>query len=137
MVHALQQAHQLLRPNGWLINVHDLPVPHLIELDDTETVHKVGWVLDKENFENTRAALNALTQVVADGLFDLADERNFIYNLYADSLKELQEYLAEWWESALLPDRTIQRLEALMQNSGESARITIALQARMSKLRPL
>lgn len=135
MVHALQLTHKLLRPGGLLINVHDLPVPHLIELAASDVVHKAGWILDKDDFDTTRASLNALTQVVADGFFVLEDERNFIYKIYADNLEELQAFLAEWWESALLPDRTVQRLESLAADSTEPTRIVISLQARMTKLR--
>lgn len=135
MVHALQQTHNLIRSGGWLVNVHDLPVPHLIELQSNDTAHKVGWILDKGGFESTRASLDALAQVVSDGLFFLEDERSFFYKIYAGDLAELQAWLAIWWESALLPERTAARLEDLALAAGEPYRILLSLQARMSKLR--
>lgn len=135
MVHALQLAHKLLRPGGLLINVHDLPVPHLIELAATDAVHKAGWISDKDDYDATRASLNTIVQVAADGLFVLEDERNFIYTIYADNLDELRAFLAEWWESALLPERTVQRLDAFAAETSDPTRIAIRLQARMTKLR--
>ncbi len=135
MVHALQQTHRILHPNGLLINVHDLPTPHVIEVHSSETVNKVGWLMDREDFENERSAFNALAQVVADRYFILEDERDFGYNIYVDDLNELQEWLAEWWATAILPDRIIQRIEELIRYAGQSARIVLALQARMTKLR--
>jgi hypothetical protein len=122
--------HRLLHPNGLLINVHDLPTPHVIEVHSPETVHKVGWLLDKEDFDSTRSALNALAQVVADRYFILEDERDFGYNIYVDDLNELREWLAEWWASAILADRIIQRLEELIRDLGQSARICAGQQHR-------
>ena len=135
MVHALQQTHRILNSNGWLVNVFDLPTPHVIEVHLHETVHKVGWLLDREDFNNTRSALNALTQVVEDQVFNLEDEQDFSYNIYADNLLEFQAWLSEWWESAILTDRIILRLEGLIRDAGKSARIVLALRARMTKLR--
>jgi hypothetical protein len=135
MVHALQQTHRILNSNGWLVNVFDLPTPHVIEVHSRESVHKVGWLLDKEDFNNTRSALNALTQVVEDRVFNLEDEQDFRFNIYADNLPEFQAWLSEWWESAILTDGIILRLEGLIRDAGQSARIVLALRARMTKLR--
>ncbi|MGD2159423.1 MAG: hypothetical protein PVG32_21280 [Anaerolineales bacterium] len=134
MVHALQQTYKILQPNGLLINVHDLPIPQVIEVHSPESVHKVGWLMDSEDFDNERAATNALTQVVADGYFDLEDERELMINIYMDDLSELWEWLAEWWETAILPERIVQRIEELIHEVGPSVRIVLAIQARMTKL---
>lgn len=135
MVHALQQTHRILHPKGLLINVHDLPTPQVIEVHTHETVNKVGWLMVSEDFENERSALNALAQVVTDAYFILEDERDFSYNIYVDDLNELQKWLADSWTTAVLPDRITQRLEELIRDAGQSARIVLALQARMTKLR--
>ena len=135
MVHALQQTHRILHRNGVLINVFDLPTPHVIEVHSTDSVEKVGWLLDKDDFDSERSALNALAQVVADRYFILENEQDFIFNIYADDLNELQEWLAIWWESAILKDRILQRLEVLIRDIGQSARIVLVLRARMIKLR--
>ena len=135
MVHALQQTHRILHRNGVLINVFDLPTPHVIEVHSTDSVEKVGWLLDKDDFDSEQSALNALAQVVADRYFILENEQDFIFNIYADDLNELQEWLAIWWESAILKDRILQRLEVLIRDVGQSARIVLVLRARMIKLR--
>lgn len=135
MVHALQLIHKMLHPNGWLINVHGLPVPHMIEVRSPETVSKVGWILDREDSESTQSALKSLAQVVADRSFLLEDERDFAYNIYADDLPELRDWLKEWWSSAVLTDGIIQRLGELTRDPGPSARIALLLRARMTRLR--
>jgi hypothetical protein len=135
MVHALRQTHRLLRPNGLLISVHDLPTPQVIEIHARGTLNKVGWLLDRDDFENTRSSLNALAQVVADRDFILEDEQDFPYNIYADDLPELQRWLSEWWASAILTDKTALRLEELTQDASQPTSIVLALRARMTKLR--
>jgi hypothetical protein len=135
MVHALQQTYRLLLPDGLLINVHNLPAPHMIEVRTPEAVDKVGWLVDREDFANERAALNALAQVVADGDFFLEAQQDFSYSIYADGLNELHEWLAEWWTSAILPDKIDRRLEELLRDAGQSSRIVLILQTRMTKLR--
>ena len=135
MVHALQQTHRILHSNGLLINIHDLPTPHVIEVHVAEAVNKVGWVLDREDNASARSSLTALAQVVADGSFILEDERNFAYNIHVGDVSELQDWLAEWWESAILTDAILLRLEELTRDASQSARIVLALWARMTKLR--
>jgi hypothetical protein len=135
MVHALQQTYRLLLPDGLLINVHNLPAPHMIEVRTPEAVDKVGWLVDREDYANERAALNALAQVVADGDFILEAQQDFSYSIYADGLNELHEWLAEWWTSAILPDKIDRRLEELLRDAGQSSRIVLILQTRMTKLR--
>ena len=100
-----------------------------------ETVHKVGWLIDGEDFANERSAFNALAQVVADRYFLLEDERDYSHNIYVDDLNELQVWLAESWATAILPGRIIQRLEDLIRDGDQSAKIVLKLQARMTKLR--
>ena len=135
MVHALQQVHSILQPNGVLINVYDLPTPQMIEVRLLENVERVGFLTDSENYEPTIAAFNALAQVVADGYFNLEEQQDFSFNIYADYLKELQDWLAEWWSTAIIPTRSLQRIEELMQDARPRTRIVLALRARMIKLR--
>lgn len=135
MVHALKETHRILRPNGLLINVHDIPVPQAIAVQTPETIHRLGWILYRDDLRIERSSLYALAGVVAEGSFMLEDERDFPYNIYVDGLMELQEWLAEWWESAVLDDSIVQQLAALTGDAYPSARILIALRARMTKLR--
>ena len=135
MVHALNLVHGILEPGGWLVDIHDLPAPNLVEVQTPDKIHKVGWLLDKDGFENELAAFNALAHTVVEGLFTLEDERTFAYNIYLDGVDELQEWLAEWWTSAILPDRTLQRLEKLTSQADQPAKIVLKLQARTTRLR--
>jgi hypothetical protein len=135
MVHALKIAHSMLKPEGLLINVHNLPVPHIIEVRAAGTVIKAGWLTDNTDFESERSALDALAGVVSEGIFLLEDERDFSFNVHADDLHELQEWLAEWWETAVLPDKTIQRVEDILRQAGQTANVVLKVPTRMIRLR--
>jgi hypothetical protein len=135
MVHALKHAHSMLQPEGLLINVHDIPIPHIIEVHSAGTVIKAGWILDSMDFDSERFAFNALTRVVSEGDFLLEDERDFSFNVHADDVKELQEWLFEWWETAVLPDSTIQRTDDILRQVGQAANVVLKVPTRMTKLR--
>jgi hypothetical protein len=137
MVHALQVVHRLLRPQGVLINVHDIPIPHLIEVHSSGGVTRVGWITDKTDFGSERSAYQALTQAVENGNFMLEDEENYNLNIFLDDLNELQTWLAETWGSAVLPEKTRQRIELEMSNAGQQARLVIIIPARLTKLRAI
>jgi hypothetical protein len=125
----------MLVPNGLIINAHYLPAPYIIEVHSPEKVNKVGWLLDSEDFASERLAFNALAHVVAERNFNLEDERDFGHNIYIDDLDEMKKWLAEWWESAILTQGTLQRLKDLMSDAGQPAKIVVALRARMTKLK--
>jgi hypothetical protein len=114
-----------------------IPTPHAIEVHSATTVIKASWLMDSLGFDNERFAFNALAQAVAEGYFILVDERDFIVNIYADTLQELQEWLAEWWETAILPEHTIQRVEDILRQVGQSAKIVLRVPTRMTKLRAI
>ncbi len=124
-----------MKRDGILINVHDLPAPHVIEVHSAEAIIKAGWVTDRMDFEDERSAFNALVRVVSEGDFLLEDERDFCFNIYADGLRELQAWLAEWWESSVLLDKTIQRIEDILRQFDQAANVVLKVPARMTKLR--
>jgi hypothetical protein len=134
MVHALRRAHSLLHPSGLLINIADLPIPHVIEVHSAEAVIKAGWMMDSVDFRDERAALNALSQIVSEGYFQLEDEQDFGFNQHFDDVHELKQELAEGWESAVLPDKTIQRLEDIIGQAGQLAKVVLKTPARMTSM---
>ena len=135
MVHALQQTHSILHPRGLLVNLVDLPVPSLLEVRSPGSLVRLGWLLDINDCFEERASLNALAQVVNQGLFDLEDERDFERNIHIDSLAEFRTWLAEKWSTAILPEPLLQRLEMLLCQPGETGKIVVAVRTRITKLR--
>lgn len=135
MVHALKNAHSMMQPEGLLINIHDIPIPHIIEVHSAVTDIMAGWIMDSADFENERLAFNALARVVSEGYFLLEDERDFVFKVHADDMHELKEWLAEWWEKAVMPDKTIQRVEDILRQVDQAANVVLKVPTRMTKLR--
>ena len=134
MVHALRQAQSLMHPSGLLINVQNLPIPHVVEVHSAEAVIKAGWMMESDDFRDERAALNALSHVVSEGYFRLEAEQDFAFNTHFDSVSEFEQELAESWESAVLPDTTIQRLEVIIDQAGQLANVVLKVPTRMTSL---
>ncbi|MEN6524358.1 MAG: hypothetical protein ABFD14_11610 [Anaerolineaceae bacterium] len=135
MVHALQSVRKLLVPHGIVIEVHNLPVPPVIEVHSGTSIIKVGWLLDKTDFEVERSAFNALFQVIENGEYLLDDQRDFLFNTQVDDLQEMQSWLDQWWESAILSELTNKKIKAAMDQAGKGSRIVTVIPTRMVKLR--
>ncbi len=135
MVHALQNTRRLLEPDGIVIEVHNLPVPPVIEVHSGTSIIKVGWLLDKTDFEVERSAFNALFQVIENGEYMLEDQKDFLFNTQVDDLQEMQSWLDQWWESAILSESTIKKIKAVLEQAGNRSRIVTVIPTRMVKLR--
>ena len=135
MVHALVQIHGILQPDGILINVHDLPNPHLVEVHTAGKVIEAGRLSDSVDYKDERFAFEALARVVSDGLFLLEDEQDFDFNIHAGNLGELQQLLAEEWETAILPDETVERVEDILRKVNQEYEVVLRVPTRMTKLR--
>lgn len=135
MVHALLQTHTILQADGVLISVHDLPNPHVVEVHSGGKVMEAGRLIDRVDYEDERLAFEALARVVSDGLFLLEDEREFDFNIHAGNLGELQKLLAEDWETAILPNESVERVEDILRRENQECEVVLRVPTRMTKLR--
>ncbi len=137
MVHALNLGRGLLKPGGLLVNVNNLPVPAAIEVHTDQGRITAGWILDKTEFESERSAFGALAEVVSQGSFTLKDERDFIFHIHSVDFGELRIYLSEWWESAVLPEKTSRRVEKIIKECAYVSDIVLKVPTRMSALKSI
>jgi len=135
MVHALKIVRDALSSGGCLISIQDLPVPNVIEVHSGGKSMRVGWLQSKADFMEERSAYAALIRVVQDGLFILEDEEDFDFRIYWDGIKELQDCLADNWESSYIPDITLKRIEDVTSNPDLPYKVVLKSPARMTKLR--
>lgn len=143
MVHALEQIHRLLIPNGTLIDIHPVLKAPLLE------VFQHGRVLFAEpnpeyTGEDYRQAEMALTQVIQRRLFVLERSEEFDFLVYGSSFAELQDYVAEAnaYEEISIDEVAVQReallaerVEQTMQTAGDGAEVATHERARISRLR--
>lgn len=135
MVHTLEDVKRLLQPEGALFCSHDLPIHHVIEFHAVGRIIKTGWLTDNADYDNEQSAWKAIAQVVSNEDFRLEDEREFAYDIHADSLIELQQWLEDWWETTFIEDYIISRIEKLYQQHSQDAKIVLKVPARMTFLK--
>lgn len=144
MVHALEEIHRLLIPNGTLIDIHPVLKAPLIE------VFQHGRVLFAEpnpeytTGEDYRQAEMALSQVVQRRLFVVERSKEFDFLVYGSSFAELRDYVAEAnaYEETSKDEVAVRReallaarVEQIMQTAVDGAEVATHERVRISRLR--
>jgi hypothetical protein len=119
MVHALEQIHDLLKPDGQLIDIH--PNGELVEFYRMmgEGERFIGYMQETDDYIEYRQADEALETVINRELFHMDVTREFEFRTYADSFREMQEFLNENWSDAFITDEVVARAMALENEHGE------------------
>jgi hypothetical protein len=147
MVHALEEIHRLLKPNGALIDIHPVSEPSTIEIRQTGRVDLVGLLSVRQwCFEFEQADI-ALAEVIQRGVFNV--ERDALFDLpthYASAaelgtdLKESIEIFARDAQAAIEPLPHIQaltaRAEELMRAAASGAELIVHERTHISRLTP-
>ena len=148
MVHALEEIHRLLKPNGVLIDIHPVSEPSAIEIHEVGKVDLVGLLSVRQwCFEFEQADI-ALAEIVQRGMFTV--ERNALFDLpthYASAaelgtdLKESVEIFARDAQAAIEPLADIEaltaRAEELMRATASNAELIVHERTHISRLRPI
>jgi SAM-dependent methyltransferase len=91
MVHALEEIHRLLRPDGILIDIHPAREAPLVE------VHADGRIVATETYPRAHGddivqAEEALAEIVRRGIFAEEAVRGFEFMTYGSSVAELRSF---------------------------------------------
>ncbi len=143
MVHALEEIHRLLRPDGSLIDIHPILEAPLIK------AFQGGRVLFAEpspgySGEDYRQAEHALAQIVERRLFVIERSGEFDFLTYGSSVVELRDFLAMANAYDVSPkDEAVEareaelyaRVEGIMQASGEGAEVAYHERGRIARLK--
>jgi hypothetical protein len=119
MVHALEQIHDLLKPDGYLIDIHPNgePVEFILPLEGEEQF--IGYMKETDDYIEYRQADEALEMVIAAGLFQVVETGEFEFLDHADSFEELKTFLDENWSDAVIPDEVIVSARRLEKTHGK------------------
>ena len=120
MVHALQEIHHLLKPNGYLIDIR--PNGELNEFirprQDGAGEHFIGYMHESDDYIEYRQAEAAVQEVVAAGLFQIVKAGEFEFRIHTDSFAELRTYLNETWSDAIITEEVIAEAKRLDNEYG-------------------
>lgn len=118
MVHALTEAHRVLQPEGWLLDLRPdrdpggrrtryLPV----EVRVAGRAVPVGHLHERGDYHaDYVASERAVERVIRQGLFGFAGREQFMLAAVFRSLAALEEALRREWTATHLPPQTRRRL---------------------------
>ena len=118
MVHALREAHRVLKLNGLLFDLRPGLKHRRVGLSRAGRWHQVGTM--RENFSDDRAANAAVELILCEGLFEREKQMQLDLNRYLDTLKDLRAWLEEYSKLGR-HDWLVKRVQrALLKESGET-----------------
>src|SRR3954471_6412077 len=131
MVDALRRAHRMVKPDGWVIDLHPSASPATVEVGGSTT----GHVESPDAKARHAAAGVALGVTVSEGLFSIDQATTFTFYTYGDTIEELRDYIEENWRDSRIADRTVERTrEALRHAAGVRPRTREVV--HVTRLRP-
>ncbi len=135
MVHALNEIHHVLAPNGILIDLRPLLDRWPLEVVSTTDRQKAGRAVDlAEPLTDDQAANQAVSEIEKNGWFIREQEAIFPFNYYWDTPKEMREYLDETWNDVInVEDETWERLKSLWAVANVDARVRIQLKMLITR----
>ena len=141
MVHALEKIHQLLKPEGRLIDIHPSGERPSIEVrrgsQASAEATVVGWLQETGDFIEYAQAGAALAQAVERGWFAMERKGAFEFVTCASSVVELREYLAQEWQDAVIEDDVAAQAEEQLIALGGEAELIVRERVLIARLRPV
>ena len=135
MVHALHEAHRVLKPNGLLLDLRPGTRHRRVGLLRGGRWREVGAM--RERFDDDRAANKVVAQAVAEGLFRREGQTQLDLKRYLGTPKDLRAFMDELVNPAGLPphDWLVQREEGALNASRGRAKIVVRGPLRLRVMR--
>jgi hypothetical protein len=131
MVDALRRAHQMVKPDGCVVDLHPSA-----ELAPVEVGGMTSGHVDVADAPLRHAAAGvALATVIAEGLFAIERRTSFLFYTYGDTIEELREHVEENWRNARIDDRTVDRTREVLRDV-PGARPRTCEHVYVTRLRP-
>ena len=144
MVHALEEIRRLLKPDGYLIDIHPIREAPFIRV-----YHKQNMLLEESDpgydaDEGLRHTEDALEEVVRRGFYRIEGKDEFEAVLYASTVAEMREYWAIYgaFDDEPKDDAIVTRQNEVYAKAHEAmqktpdAEITYHQRARITRMKP-
>ena len=123
MVHALEEIHRLLKPNGVLIDIHPISKPSSIEVQQNGKIDLAGYLSVRQWCVDFEQADNALAEIVKRGLFYAEQKDSFDTLTYYDSPEEMgtsfEEEIVKYARDTGAADEAVPHVEVLVIQAEE------------------
>ncbi len=125
MVHALKEAHRVLKPEGILIDLRPAPAHRQLGIGEGRSWQHIGSL--HEILDDDHAADAAVARVVKEGYFRAGRRTQFQLDRVMDTVADVREWLADFDQRHELPshDPLLQRLEHRMARLKKPVKIAI------------
>jgi hypothetical protein len=94
MVHALKEAHRVLKPESTLLDLRPAPTHRRVGIGEGENWQQVGVM--RETFGDDRAADRAVWQTIGKGLFERQGQSEFDLDRVMDTLEDFRLWLEDF-----------------------------------------
>jgi len=148
MVHALEEIHRLLKPNGFLIDIHPVAVHSSVEIHHNGKIELVGqlevsqWCIDFEEADK------ALAEIVRRGVYTIEQKGKFDTLTYYDSAPEmgtaLKQSILKYVREGEPVDEEVSHVEILAAQADEllhaadgEAKLVLREPDHISRLKPI
>ena len=145
MVHALEEIHRLLRPDGTLVDIRPYAEPSIVEVivDDKTLFAEPKRETDNEGvLESDRA----MDEILERKLFAVERGRDFEFFSYGSSAAEIREFWDRYndydpepkeEDKQAFEDKVYARAEEIRKESGKDAEVAIHERVRIARLKPV
>ncbi|HEY5728693.1 MAG TPA: hypothetical protein VIS72_01485 [Anaerolineales bacterium] len=148
MVHALEEIHRLLKPNGFLIDIHPVAEHSTIEIHQNGKINLVGDLKVHQWCIDFAEADKALVEITRRGTFTVEQKGNFDTLTYYDSATEmntaLKESIHKYVREGEPVDEEVSHVEklaaqadGLLQTAGGEAKLVLREKDQISRLKPM
>jgi len=148
MVHALEEIHRLLKPDGKLIDIHPVSEHSSIELHQNGKVDLVGHLKVHQWCIDFAEADKALEEIIRHGTFTVEQKEMFDTLTYYDSATQMGmalkqsilKYIREGEpvdEEILHVEMVAIQAEEALQKSGSRAKLVMRERDHISRLKPM
>ncbi len=145
MVHALEEIHRLLRPDGALIDIRPFAEPSTVQVIAGDRVLYAAPKREADS-ESVIDSDRAMEEVLDRGLFSIERAEDFEFLSYGSTAPELREFWDRYNDFDPTPkeperidyeDRMFGEAEQIRKESGEGAEIVIRERVRIARLKPV
>lgn len=136
MVHALREAHRVLKPNGILVDLRPALVHRRVGIERAGCYRQLGTL--REPLDDDRAANRSVSYVLRSGLFKAEWRTQFDCRRVMDSLSDFRTFMDEFvtLRTDLPPQQwLIQRVERAVNTTGGKKKIVVRGRLLMNVLR--
>jgi len=148
MVHALEVIHRLLKPGGFLIDIHPVAQHSSVEIHQNGKIDLVGQLEVSQWCVDFQEADKALDEIIQRGMFTVEQKGMYDTLTYYDSTSEmgtaLEESIHKYARDDQSADEEVPQVEALamhaqemLQAAGSGAELILRERDQISRLKPI